>query len=74
MKGRWTGSRRARGPISEVTRLNVSGIFAGPTKSLGGPDLEKVRVVKRNLRTFAEVLRSDPETALAEGNGGWNLS
>ena len=30
------------------------------------PTYETVRVVKRNLRTFAEVLRRDPEAALAD--------
>ena len=31
---------------------------------------EKVRMVKRNLRTFAEVLRRDPEAALADWKRG----
>ncbi len=31
---------------------------------------EKVRVVKRNLRTFAELLRRDPEAALADWKRG----
>ena len=34
------------------------------------PTYEKVRVVKRNLRTFAEILRSDPEAALVQWKSG----